>query len=644
MLFLQNTSFRSEWFSRLVIFSLCLLMMWATPDPVRAGGGPENVFLVVNPQSADSMTIANYYQIVRQIPAGNIFYLPWDAKKEGVSVYYFRKDILTPILEAIRSRRLAGQIDYIIYSCDYPWQIFLDDDLARFKIRPTEFAAIEFPKEMSAGQFVASAPTAKQWKLAPRKKIAPGVTNECTPYASLNGLTYFYASVMEASPNYMDWQGNRYMRIPVDEQKDAPTIGFRNSLKFGPLGQTGVKLGPSYMLSAVLGSTAAYGNSVEEIKNYLERSSSVDGKLAEAAEPEGIVYFAKNSDVRSVVRDGWFPDTVEELKKLGVEAKIVSGTVPLNRDNVQGVCTGTEVFKWENSGSKILPGAICENYTSFGGVMSGPSGQTPLTEFLRYGAAGSSGTVGEPFALWQKFPLPTVQLHYARGCSLAEAFYQSVYGPYQLMIVGDPLCKPWARIPKVEVAGAKNGDIVKGELVITPKATVPKEGEVDHFELFVNGSRAAQCKPGEDLKLDTTLLPDGFQELRIVAVEDGPIQSQGRAYLRVTTDNYERKIQVLSEPHSILKRGDVLKLNVKSPGSMGVAVLQNSRIVGRIGGEEGTVEIPVDNLGSGRVRLQAIGLGKEQPVPRHVLAIPLEIEVDLSKKSTEKNGENSSKK
>jgi hypothetical protein len=173
---------------------------------------------------------------------------------------------------------------------------------------------------------------------------------------------------------------------------------------------------------------------------------------------------------------------------------------------------------------------------------------------------------------------------------------------------------------------------------------VPKEGEVDHFELFVNGSRAAQCKPGEDLKLDTTLLPDGFQELRIVAVEDGPIQSQGRAYLRVTTDNYERKIQVLSEPHSILKRGDVLKLNVKSPGSMGVAVLQNSRIVGRIGGEEGTVEIPVDNLGSGRVRLQAIGLGKEQPVPRHVLAIPLEIEVDLSKKSTEKNGENSSKK
>ena len=41
-----------------------------------------------------------------------------------------------------------------------------------------------------------------------------------------------------------------------------------------------------------------------------------------------------------------------------------------------------------------------------------------------------------------------IQVHYARGCSLAEAFYQSVYAPYQLMIVGDPLCRPWANIPR----------------------------------------------------------------------------------------------------------------------------------------------------------------------------------------------------
>ena len=85
--------------------------------------------------------------------------------------------------------------------------------------------------------------------------------------------------------------------------------------------------------------------------------------------------------------------------------------------------------------------------------MSSGASQTPLSEFLRYGAAGASGTVTEPYAIAEKFPHPMLQVHYARGCTLAEAFYQSVCGPYQLLIVGDPLCRPWANIPKVTVAG-----------------------------------------------------------------------------------------------------------------------------------------------------------------------------------------------
>jgi hypothetical protein len=70
--------------------------------------------------------------------------------------------------------------------------------------------------------------------------------------------------------------------------------------------------------------------------------------------------------------------------------------------------TGIADFDWPASGSTVVPGAICENLTSFGGIFTPAAGQTPLSEFLRAGAAGSSGTVIEPYAIQAKFP--TVQI------------------------------------------------------------------------------------------------------------------------------------------------------------------------------------------------------------------------------------------
>ena len=202
---------------------------------------------------------------------------------------------------------------------------------------------------------------------------------------------------------------------------------------------------------------------------------------------------------------------------------------------------GTATFDWKASGSTILPGAICEHFTSFGGVMTPGSEQTPLSEFLRYGAAGSSGTVTEPYAVPFKFPSPMIQVHYARGCSLAEAFYQSVQGPYQLLIVGDPLCRPWADIPQVSVTGVQSGAVVHGEVRLRPAATVAN-GAIEAFVLAVDGRYAAQCPPQGTLLLDTTKLCDGYHELRVLAIGPPPIESQGRQIVPVRVDNRGRRI------------------------------------------------------------------------------------------------------
>ncbi|MFM8891818.1 MAG: hypothetical protein ACKOTB_09410, partial [Planctomycetia bacterium] len=210
--------------------------------------------------------------------------------------------------------------------------------------------------------------------------------------------------------------------------------------------------GNRYVLSTMLGVTAGRGNTVREIVRGLERSAAAAGTT-----PAGTSYFVTSDDVRTKTRSPAFPPIVQALEKLGVAARIVPGPLPKRCRDVAGLMTGTADFDWTESGSTIVPGAICENLTSFGGVFTPQAGQTPLSAFIRAGAAGSSGTVIEPYALQAKFPHAALHVHDARGATLAEAFYQSVQAPYQLLVVGDPLCRPWATIPRVEVALAAEG-------------------------------------------------------------------------------------------------------------------------------------------------------------------------------------------
>ena len=70
----------------------------------RAGGGPENLFLVVNSTSSDSLAVANAFVAARGIPPINVFMLPWAGSKENTTLARFREELLMPILRAIDSR------------------------------------------------------------------------------------------------------------------------------------------------------------------------------------------------------------------------------------------------------------------------------------------------------------------------------------------------------------------------------------------------------------------------------------------------------------------------------------------------------------------------------------------------------------
>lgn len=576
--------------SLLARLRLLVALAALVPASGHAGGGPENLLLVVNAASRDSITIANVYAAARGVPPINVLMLPWEGSRESVTISEFRERLLTPILRAIDARSLAPQIDCIVYSCDFPWRI-------------------DFIEELPA----------------------PLIGREKFPSGSLTGMTMLFpATLTPPTGGMLPWLGpesNRYARPLGPDGAPAATRGFRGWYGWGPRGELMESGGVRYLLSTMLGVTNGRGNTVAEITSNLRAAVAADG-----TRPPGTIYFMTNSDVRTTTRSAAFPVAVKALEAAGVKAVIAPGAVPQQKADVAGLMAGIADFDWAKSGSRILPGAICENLTSYGGIFTPSAGQTPLSAFVRAGAAGTSGTVIEPYALQAKFPHAMIQVHYARGASLAEAFYQAVTSPYQLLVVGDPLCQPWARIPTVEVVMAGDSTPIEplqklsGTIELEPRATVPDDGLADRFELFVDGLRAASCSLGERLTLDTSTLADGHHELRVVAIDASPVETQGRWVQPVMFANHGRSLTLEAEPRRAKATGSV-RLRTDGPGLDGVVLFTMGRVIGRTSGGESSIDIPAETLGRGPVTIRASGR-TGAGVKNSVNAVPVTITVE----------------
>jgi Tetratricopeptide repeat len=675
-------------FSALLIAVTLTCCAFETAD---AGGGPENVIVVVNADSWASRWIANEYIRLRSIPAGNVVYLRGLPDLGTTKVDMFRERILKPVLAAVEKRGLTRQIDCITYSSDLPYAVDVRSDLGSRKV----FRVL-------------------------------------TPTASINGLTYLYEPVLAKDVNYLRLDSNRYMRrrlsgrkretITSDEMiqygeatrfirrkkwadavpilrklankhpdrdglhynlacclartgkaddaiaalrkavgagwsdsahagKDAdlaplrkhkefaallkamdgkrketfdvqPTLAFHNSDRWNERGEKVTDGGRRYLLSTMLAFTGGRGTSVAESVASLRRAASAD-----FTQPSGTIYFLVNGDIRSRTREGAFLSAVAQLKRLGVKAEILKGVLPRGKNDVMGAMIGTASFNWPSSKSTISPGAICEHLTSFGGVMRERAGQTPLTEFLRHGAAASSGTVTEPYAIQAKFPFAFLHVHYARGCSLAEAFYQSVAGPYQLLIVGDPLCQPWGKRSMLAVTGLKAGATVSGEIKIsaTAKDANGAELKTGRLELFIDGRRVTSVGLKEHMTVDTRALSDGYHEARIVAVRGDAVATQSRVLLPFTVNNQGRRATLTASATGNVPWDKPIRLRMVAKNAKSIAVIHNGRLLKRIDGDAGDVTLSTLEVGPGPVRIFAIAMIDGQSVsspPIEVAVVP----------------------
>jgi hypothetical protein len=321
----------------------------------------------------------------------------------------------------------------------------------------------------------------------------------------------------------------------------------------------------------------------------------------------------ENGDIRAEARQPWYSDTCFLLKEAGRKCEILSrgkgsrkGILPENRQDIIGLAAGTQSFKWNTTNNKLLPGAIADSFTSYGGDFNKRK-QTKLTEFLRQGASGSSGAVTEPYNFTEKFPLPLMHYYYAMGCSLAEAWYQAVASPYQAILVGDPLTRPFAKFSMPRLARPNPDETWQGEVHLLADPAFQNKHKMARLELWVDGLPVSEASPGEALIWDTRTASDGFHDIRLVAVNDDPIEtrSYSRYNIRVANKsndfelNIKNKEPVFYEP---------IVLSGKAAGDTLIEIYQGSRVLGSTKVKNGywKIIIPSEKLGIGTVSLSAI--------------------------------------
>ncbi|MBA4106281.1 MAG: hypothetical protein C0485_11030 [Pirellula sp.] len=527
-----------------------------------AGGGPQNVAVLVNSNDPDSLAVANCFIELRQIPATNVIYVPWELDARDTTAVKFRDQLMKPALAELEKRGVLPQIDCLAFSSGFPYLV----DCAR--LWPSE----AFPKTSRPTTSLTSAAFLYQFLAEERKEMFLGNVN-----------LYFAPTV----------NGKTTSRV------------FSATQGWGPNGAK-VDGGLKYYLSTALGVTHGQGNTASEIIASLRRAKSADG-----ARYRGTIYYMANKDVRSQVRQGGYQAAVDELAAVGVKGVVMQGTAPSNKPDVAGLTTGTSHLPLRTSGSTLLPGALVDNLTSAGGQMMirpETNPQTRISEFIRLGAAGASGTVVEPFALPAKFPSPALQVHYARGCSLAESFYQAVAAPCHLLVIGDPLCHPWAVTPKVTVTGIVAGAATSGKVVMTPKATYPDARQAGRFELFIDGVRTAEAKPSDPITLDTTKLADGWHDVWIVAIDNTPIAVQGGWIGEIEVKNGSNSLQLTADPLQTSLNG-AFNFSVSGTATDEVEIFQNGRSLGVVANGKGTLNVPASTLGQGKVKVTAVQTG-----------------------------------
>jgi hypothetical protein len=502
-------------FSTLPCFRPALLLaacLFAFPHLAHAGGGPTGVAVVYNPTDPSAVTVANYYQQVRGIPERNMIPYTFPA---NTSFQFASRTSGWDFVYALRS----------------------------------ELAARGLNPQLQAIALMGVVPKLSAQSVA----------------SFNNGNAFATTSFIYLSPNY----GQSTFPVSNWTQSNA---AYPNDADFygpAPAGTRAISAetvfdGKTYWPAMMLGYTGRGGLRIGEWFEIIDRA-----KLRDGTKPDGTIYWPLNSDVRSTTRESQISVVAPIWQARGLRYMVTGKASSANerwvqnRNDVLGGMVGQQnptTPAGIRGGNTYLGGWI-DKLTSNGGNIEwfvSQDTQMLAPKWLRAGADGASGSGYEPYAWPQKFAHGHIHTHLRAGASQAEAFWQSIKNPAEIIPFGDPLLQPWASLPTVAISAPLNNATVSGTMAInaTAAATGGKTLE-PNLDLFVDGRRVNIGAPGETIaatrtaggfSLNTTTLSDGWHDVRVVAYNADSVRTQNEAKVAVNVNNAGQAIAISGPP------------------------------------------------------------------------------------------------
>lgn len=362
-------------------------------SPARAQTA-ENVAVVINDASSESKEIGEYYVKARVIPAENVIRIeaPTD---ETVLPAVFTRTIQQPIESALRKSRLQDRILYIVLTKGIPLRI-----------------------AGTVGQ----------------DGTIASVDSELTLlYRRMTGVTVQTRGRV-ANPYFLDKKPLTEARLFTHRDHDI------------------------YLVSRLDAFTA------DEAKALVDR----------AARParEGQVVLDQRDALVNRLGEDWLGLAAQHLTQTGHRERVALETTPKPARNVSPVMG---YFSWGSTDPEnrtrtfkmdFVPGAIAATFVSTDArTFKEPpanwvptnttdrrtwfegSSQSLVGDLIREGVTGTAGQVSEPYL--QSAIRPDVLFPaYLAGFNLVEAFYLAIpHLSWQTVVIGDPLCGPFARSP-----------------------------------------------------------------------------------------------------------------------------------------------------------------------------------------------------